>query len=146
MSPIPHDAQRWLRRIHVTVLVCNFSLRCRNAVRARAVALKRRRTPQSVAEISFQVTRRNRAGVRLAWSLLRAFTPLYVAILAAGDQVANAQVVLPPTPPLESPWNAQRVFEPVPFPYRWDTDGLDDILPEDTPVKTRLHPGYEAVG
>ena len=69
-----------------------------------------------------------------------------VAAIAMSGSETMAQVVLPPIPPQESPWSAQRVFEFVPFPYRWESEGLGEILPEDTPVKTRLHPGYEAVG
>jgi hypothetical protein len=44
------------------------------------------------------------------------------------------------------PWNAQKVLEPAPFTHQWEAKGLDEILPEDTPVKTRLQPGYEPVG
>jgi hypothetical protein len=69
-----------------------------------------------------------------------------MALLLPCSGPAKAQVVLPPLPPLASPWNAQRVFESVPFAQRWESRGLSDILPEDTPVKTRLHPGYEQVG
>jgi hypothetical protein len=59
---------------------------------------------------------------------------------------AAAQVVLPPMPPPATPWNAQRVFEPVPFARRWEIEGGDGIRPEDTPVRTRVHPGYEPPG
>lgn len=40
----------------------------------------------------------------------------------------------------------QQVFEPVPFAQRWERLGLDDIPPEDTPVGTRVHPGYRPPG
>jgi hypothetical protein len=58
---------------------------------------------------------------------------------------AESQVVLPPLPAPESPWNAQRVFEPIPFAHQWESMGMD-IAPEDMPVKTRIHPGWEPVG
>lgn len=69
-----------------------------------------------------------------------------VAALAASSGDAAAQVVLPLVPPTLPPWNAQRVFEPLPFPYLWDTESRKDRAPEDTPVRTRQHPGYESIG
>jgi hypothetical protein len=54
--------------------------------------------------------------------------------------------VLPLTPEMEAPWNAQRVFETVPFAQRWAMSGVDELLLEDTPVKTRIHRGYDPVG
>jgi hypothetical protein len=60
--------------------------------------------------------------------------------------MAGAQVVWPPIPPQSAPWNALQVLEPVPFVQRWEMSGVEDIAPEDTPVKTRLQPGYEVRG
>jgi len=88
--------------------------------------------------------------VEFAWTGLRRVAAIGAAGLAllvvSGVESARAQVVWPLTPEMESPWNAQRVFETVPFAPRWGTKGLDEVLPEDTPVKTRLPEGYEAVG
>jgi hypothetical protein len=62
----------------------------------------------------------------------------------------SAQVVDPPTPATAAPWRWQHVFDDVPFPKRWETqrrlEGLEEILPEDTPVRTRQQPGYEPAG
>jgi hypothetical protein len=59
---------------------------------------------------------------------------------------ALAQMILPPTAPIGPPWNALEVFEPVPFARMWERKTLEGIAPEDTPVATRVHPGYEPVG
>jgi hypothetical protein len=59
---------------------------------------------------------------------------------------AHAQIVLPPTVPIAPPWNAQQVFDPQVFPQWWDMNWQAERLPEDTPVKTRLQPGYEPIG
>jgi hypothetical protein len=68
------------------------------------------------------------------------------AISMVATFAATAQVVWPPVPASEEPWNAQRVLEPVPFVRQWERKGADEILPEDTPVKTRVQPGYEPRG
>jgi hypothetical protein len=79
-------------------------------------------------------------------------TAVFVAAIAAlSTASARAQVVEPvTTPALAAPWSWQHVFEPVPFAKRWETnrrlEGLEEILPEDTPVRTRQQPGYEPVG
>ena len=52
----------------------------------------------------------------------------------------------PLKPPRAPPWNAHEVFEPIVFPDWWNRDDRDKREPEDRPVKTRQHPGYEAVG
>ncbi len=44
------------------------------------------------------------------------------------------------------PWNAQQVLEPTPTPVLSDPDQRDDVAPEDTPVKNRLHPEFQARG
>ncbi len=59
---------------------------------------------------------------------------------------ARAQVVLPPDVPEAPPWNALKPFDPRPFAQQWDEDEKETPAPEDTPVKTRQHPGYEPVG
>jgi hypothetical protein len=58
----------------------------------------------------------------------------------------SAQVLLPPTVPTAAPWNAFNVFEPTPFAQMWERANGEGLAPEDTPVKTRQHAGYEAVG
>jgi hypothetical protein len=70
----------------------------------------------------------------------------FVAGSLCNVSIANAQVVWPPIPPQPTPWNALQVMEPVPFVQRWEMSGVEDIRPEDTPVKTRLQPGYEVRG
>src|SRR5882757_5267103 len=68
------------------------------------------------------------------------------AISIAATCAATAQVVWPPIPASEEPWNAQSVLEPVPFVRQWERKGADEVLPEDTPVNTRVQPGYEPRG
>jgi hypothetical protein len=84
-------------------------------------------------------------GVELTWNGLRRIAAIAIAV-AVWSGAATAQGVLPLTPPVEPPWNAQRVFEPAPFAQWWGVSGIDEVLPEDQPVKTRQQPGYEAVG
>lgn len=50
------------------------------------------------------------------------------------------------TPPASQPWNAETVFEPVPYAQLWAHYPGENIAPEDTPVSTRRWPGYEPVG
>jgi len=47
---------------------------------------------------------------------------------------------------VESPWNAQRVFEPSSLPDLTDRTDREKIPPEDQPVTKRQQPGYEPVG
>src|SRR5262245_39861020 len=87
--------------------------------------------------------KRNRIALTARWTA----TVVAAACCSTyGTPSAMAQVLLPPMPPPPTPWNAQRVFEPVPFLHRWEIEGVDGILPEDTPVRTRLQPGYEPRG
>jgi len=78
--------------------------------------------------------------------------PAAAAALAAvlpilcAPSIAGAEVVWPPIPPQPAPWSALQVLEPVPFVQRWEMSGVEDIAPEDTPVKTRIQPGYEVRG
>ena len=44
------------------------------------------------------------------------------------------------------PWNAQHVFDPAALPQLTDPDNRDDLAPEDTPVRTRVHPEYAPLG
>jgi hypothetical protein len=47
---------------------------------------------------------------------------------------------------LSPPWSSQRVFERTPLPQLDDPQTTERPAPEDTPVRTRQHPGYEPVG
>jgi len=72
-------------------------------------------------------------------------------ILASGAparaQVSStAQLIQRVGPPLAPPWNAQQIFEPLVYPQLWDIERRWELAPEDTPVITRVHPGYEPVG
>ncbi len=49
-------------------------------------------------------------------------------------------------PPASPPWNAENVFEPVPYAKVWSREPGESLAPEDTPVKTRQWPGYEPLG
>ena len=44
---------------------------------------------------------------------------------------------------MDVPWNAQQVFDPVPFAQRWEIEGTEPIAPEKIPVKT-IHPNLQA--
>jgi hypothetical protein len=64
---------------------------------------------------------------------------------------AAAQVVEPLATPQPAPWSWQHPFDPVPFAKRWEEAAslmelVEPIPPEDTPVRSRVQPGYEAVG
>jgi hypothetical protein len=58
----------------------------------------------------------------------------------------NAQVIPTTREPVMPPWNAQQVFEPTPLPDLSDPDTRDEVAPEDTPVKKRIQPDYQARG
>src|SRR4029453_4135451 len=47
---------------------------------------------------------------------------------------------------LSPPWRSPRVFERPPLPQLDDPETVERPEPEDTPVRTRQHPGYEPVG
>jgi hypothetical protein len=66
-------------------------------------------------------------------------------VVGAGSS-AFAQAISPLKPPTTPPWNAETVFEPVPYAQLWSRFPGEKIAPEDTPVKTRQWPGYEPVG
>lgn len=78
--------------------------------------------------------------------VLRRVAPLIAAMLLICTAQAPAQVILPPTAPVRPPWNALEIFEPVPFAKLWERATREGIDPEDTPVATRVHPGYEPHG
>lgn len=59
---------------------------------------------------------------------------------------ALAQVSMPISPPTTPPWSSLDVFEPVPFAELLSRNPDDVAAPEDHPVKTREHPGYERLG
>jgi hypothetical protein len=69
-----------------------------------------------------------------------------IAILLGLGASANAQAIPWTKEVLASPWNTQRIFEPSSSPDLTDPDSREEIPPEDLPVKTRQHPGYEPVG
>lgn len=82
----------------------------------------------------------SRSGFRAFWQ------PLTAAALVGAVAPASAQVIPMLADPVSAPWNAQRVFERTPLPQLDDPDTVERPEPEDTPVKTRQHPGYEPVG
>ena len=130
------------------VAAFNYLLRCGNAIHASRVATSCAPPGTAAPERNATTECNADSGVRFAWHWARRTAAIIGTTCAvlAWTGAARAQVVLPLTPELESPWNAQRVFEPIQFPQRWELSGLDEVLPEDTPVKTRMHPGYEPVG
>jgi hypothetical protein len=67
---------------------------------------------------------------------------LVLAFLAS----AHAQLVIDPPIITEPPWNALKPFEPIPLPLLSDSDAREPVAPEDTPVKNRVHPEYQARG
>jgi hypothetical protein len=70
--------------------------------------------------------------------------PALVLALSAG--CAHAQLIIDQPRITEPPWNAQRPFDPTPLPILTDPDSRDPVTPEDTPVKNRAHPEYQARG
>jgi hypothetical protein len=77
-----------------------------------------------------------------SWS----WQPATVIAISLTSSPSNAQVI-PSSPDLTSaPWSAQRVFEPTPLADLRDPSTIEQPKPEDTPVRTRVQPGYEPVG
>lgn len=68
------------------------------------------------------------------------------AMLAVSTARSQAQVIPTAREVVMPPWNAQQVFEPAPLPVLTDPDARGDVAPEDTPVKTRARPDYDARG
>lgn len=67
-------------------------------------------------------------------------------LLLNATTTTQAQVLDPLKLPRNPPWNVHEVLEPLVFPDWWDRDERDKREPEDRPVRTRQHPGYESVG
>jgi hypothetical protein len=82
----------------------------------------------------------SRSGLRSFWQ------PLTAAAVVGVVSPATAQVIPLFGEQVAAPWSAQRVFERTPLPQLDDPDTVERPAPEDTPVKTRQHPGYEPVG
>jgi hypothetical protein len=80
--------------------------------------------------------------------------PAFIARLAAGSALilalavapARAQLIVDQPKITAPPWNALRPFEPAPLPLLSDPDTRDPVAPEDTPVKNRVWPDYQARG
>jgi hypothetical protein len=69
-----------------------------------------------------------------------------LASIAGATSSAYAQAISPLTPPASPPWNAESVFEPVPYAKWWSRYPGERIDVEDTPVVTRRWLGYEERG
>ena len=67
-------------------------------------------------------------------------------VLALSAGCAHAQLIIDQPRITEPPWNAQRPFDPTPLPILSDPDSRDPVAPEDTPVKNRVRPEYQARG
>lgn len=72
--------------------------------------------------------------------------PLATTIVVGLSSTADAQVIPNNNDLTPAPWNAIRVFERAPLPKLDDPDTVETPVPEDLPVKTRQHPGYEPPG
>jgi len=70
--------------------------------------------------------------------------PALVLALSAGH--ARAQLIIEQPKITDPPWNAQRPFEPTLLPQLSDPDTRDPVAPEDTPVRNRVRPEYQARG
>ena len=77
---------------------------------------------------------------RSLWLTTAAFVGTASPALAQVVPLYGYGEVLSPT------WSAQRVFERTPLPQLDDPATAERPEPEDTPVRTRQHPGYEPVG
>lgn len=114
----------------------------------RTVACKRRREVRGVSKQGWVIRRHEFRGSRPSDGFLvpKATWCLAAVLLASMSLHARGQVVTPIGSPAAPPWNSLAVFEPVPFAQLWANDAGEPLAPEDTPVKTRQHPGYESVG
>jgi hypothetical protein len=72
--------------------------------------------------------------------------PVTAAAFVGTATPALAQVVPLYGETVSSPWISQRVFERSTLPQLDDPETTERPAPEDTPVRTRQHPGYEPVG
>lgn len=82
----------------------------------------------------------SRCGLRSLWP------PVAAAAFVGAAAPAQAQVIPLFGEVVSAPWSAQRVFERTPLPQLDDPETVERPEPEDTPVKTRQHPGYEPIG
>ena len=72
--------------------------------------------------------------------------PVTAAAFVSTATPALAQVVPLYGETVSSPWISQRVFERTTLPQLDDPESTERPAPEDAPVRTRQHPGYEPVG
>jgi hypothetical protein len=105
----------------------------------RASADDASRARACVAAKSWRLCRHRRVGASFAQACGG-------TLLILGASASQAQVLEPLKPPMAPEWNAIDVFEPLVFPHWWDRGSREGLGPEDRPVRTRQHPGYEAVG
>lgn len=66
--------------------------------------------------------------------------------LALSAQSASAQLIVDQPQIIGPPWNSQRIFDVAPLPQLSDPAHRDPVAPEDTPVKSRVHPEYQPTG
>ena len=69
-----------------------------------------------------------------------------LAAIVGASSSAHAQAISPLKPLASPPWNAESVFEPVPYAKWWSRYPGERIDLEDTSVVTRRWPGYEERG
>jgi hypothetical protein len=68
---------------------------------------------------------------------------IFAGALVAGNAPSSAQVFDMRPKILVPPWNVQRPFEATVLPQLTDPDSRDPVAPEDTPVRTRVHPDFQ---
>ena len=66
-------------------------------------------------------------------------------LLVAPTSWSSAQVI-PTREIVMPPWNSQHVFDPTVLPQLADPDTLEEVAPEDMPVRNRIHPDYAPRG
>jgi hypothetical protein len=69
-----------------------------------------------------------------------------VAIVLGLASPASAQTIPTTNEEVAPPWNAQQIFEPSSLPILTDSGSREPVPIEDTPVRNRQQPGYEAIG
>jgi hypothetical protein len=57
-----------------------------------------------------------------------------------------AQLIVDQPQIIAPPWISQRIFDVAPLPQLSDPADRDPVAPEDTPVRTRVHPEYQPRG
>jgi hypothetical protein len=88
----------------------------------------------------------SRSAASLGRHRLKISTTPAVAIVLGLISPANAQVVPSTNEEIAPPWNAQQIFYPSTLPVLADPDSSEQVPIEDTPVRYRQQPGYEAIG